>query len=84
MTGESEDTDVGFPGPEHHIAEREWPMKAAMVPLAFLSIVGGVVGIPGVTDTLEHFLEPTFEDSGYLEDASERERRGDRARRSAV
>ena len=67
-TGESEDTDVGFPGPEHHIAEREWPMKAAMAPLALLSIIGGVVGIPGVTDTLEHFLEPTFEDSGYLED----------------
>ena len=31
-TGEAEDTDVGFPGPEHHIAEREWPMKAAMAP----------------------------------------------------
>ena len=46
MTGESEDTDVGFPGPEHHIAEREWPMKAAMAPLALLSIVGGVVGHP--------------------------------------
>ena len=30
MTGEPEDTDVGFPGPEHHIAERAWPMKAAM------------------------------------------------------
>ena len=29
-TGEPEDTDVGFPGPEHHIAEREWPMKVAM------------------------------------------------------
>ena len=29
-TGEKEDTDVGFPGPEHHIAEREWPMKMAM------------------------------------------------------
>ena len=34
MTGEPEDTDVGFPGPEHHVAEREWPMKAAMGPLA--------------------------------------------------
>jgi NADH-quinone oxidoreductase subunit L len=67
LTGEREDTDVGFPGPEHHIAEREWPMKAAMAPLALLSIIGGVVGIPGVTDTLEHFLEPTFEDSAYLE-----------------
>jgi len=66
MTGEPEDTDVGFPGPEHHIAEREWPMKAAMAPLALLSIVGGVMGIPGVTDTLEHFLEPAFEGSEHL------------------
>ncbi|MGH2837731.1 MAG: NADH-quinone oxidoreductase subunit L, partial [Thermoleophilaceae bacterium] len=54
-------------GPEHHIAEREWPMKAAMAPLALLAIVGGAVGIPGVTETLEHFLEPAFEGSGYLE-----------------
>jgi NADH-quinone oxidoreductase subunit L len=68
MTGESEDTDVGFPGPEHHIAEREWPMKAAMAPLALLSIIGGVLGIPGVTDTLDNFLEPAFEGSKYLED----------------
>ena len=30
MTGEEEDTDVGFPGPGHFIAEREWPMKFAM------------------------------------------------------
>ena len=36
MTGEPEDTDVGFPGPEHHVAERAWPMKAAMGPLALL------------------------------------------------
>src|SRR5215204_2240508 len=48
MTGEPEDTDVGFPGPEHHVAEREWPMKAAMGPLALLSIVGGIVAVPGV------------------------------------
>jgi NADH-quinone oxidoreductase subunit L len=65
LTGEPEDTDVGFPGPEHHVAERSLPMKAAMGPLALLAIVGGVVGIPGVTDTLEHFLEPTFEDSRF-------------------
>jgi NADH-quinone oxidoreductase subunit L len=65
MTGEPEDTDVGFPGPEHHVAERSWPMKAAMGPLALLAIVGGVVGIPALTDTLEHFLEPTFEESRY-------------------
>jgi NADH-quinone oxidoreductase subunit L len=67
MTGEPEDTDVGFPGPEHHVAERSWPMKAAMGPLALLAVIGGVVGIPAVTDTLEHFLEPTFEDSRYHE-----------------
>jgi NADH-quinone oxidoreductase subunit L len=65
MTGEAEDTDVGFPGPEHHIAERDWPMKVAMAVLAVLAIVGGVVGIPGATDTLEHFLEPTFEESRF-------------------
>ncbi len=65
LTGEPEDTDVGFPGPEHHVAERSLPMKAAMGPLALLAIVGGAVGIPGVTDTLEHFLEPTFEDSRF-------------------
>jgi NADH-quinone oxidoreductase subunit L len=62
-TGEPEDADVGYPGPEHHIAERSWPMKAAMGPLALLAVVGGFVGIPGLTDTLEHFLEPTFADS---------------------
>jgi NADH-quinone oxidoreductase subunit L len=69
MTGEAEDTDVGFPGPEHHVAERSWPMKAAMGPLALLAIVGGVVAIPGLTDTLEHFLEPTFEDSRFHDTA---------------
>src|SRR5947209_6849980 len=30
MTGEEEDTDIGFPGPGHYIAEREMPMKVAM------------------------------------------------------
>jgi NADH-quinone oxidoreductase subunit L len=65
MTGEAEDTDVGFPGPEHHIAERDWPMRAAMGPLAVLAIVGGFVGIPGLTDTIEKFLEPTFEESRF-------------------
>jgi NADH-quinone oxidoreductase subunit L len=67
MTGEPEDTDVGFPGPEHHVAERSWPMKAAMGSLALLAIVGGIVGVPALTDTLEHFLEPTFEESRYHE-----------------
>jgi NADH-quinone oxidoreductase subunit L len=69
MTGEPEDTDVGFPGPEHFVAEQAWPMKAAMAPLALLSIVGGVVSIPGVSDILEKFLEPTFADSRFHDTA---------------
>ncbi|HWH44058.1 MAG TPA: NADH-quinone oxidoreductase subunit L [Thermoleophilaceae bacterium] len=68
MTGEPEDTDVGFPGPEHHIAEREWPMKVAMGTLAALAIVGGAVAVPGLTDTLEKFLEPTFHESRHIEE----------------
>jgi NADH-quinone oxidoreductase subunit L len=67
MTGEPEDTDVGFPGPEHHIAEREWPMKAAMGPLAVLAIVGGYIAIPGVDNVLEKFLEPTFANSRFAD-----------------
>jgi NADH-quinone oxidoreductase subunit L len=66
LTGEPEDVEVGFPGPEHHIAERSWPMRFAMGILAVLAVVGGVVGVPGLTDTLEHFLEPTFEDSRFI------------------
>jgi NADH-quinone oxidoreductase subunit L len=64
---EEEDTDVGFPGPDHHIAERERPMRAAMAPLALLSIGGGIVLIPGVTDWLERFLQPVFHDSHVAE-----------------
>jgi NADH-quinone oxidoreductase subunit L len=63
LTGEPEDTDVGFPGPEHHIAERAQPMAWAMGALGVLSVVGGVVQIPGVTHVIESFLEPTFEES---------------------
>jgi NADH-quinone oxidoreductase subunit L len=62
-TGEVEDTDVGFPGPDHHIAEREWPMKAAMGALAVLATVGGIVQIPKVTSWLDDFLAPSFRDS---------------------
>jgi NADH-quinone oxidoreductase subunit L len=61
--GEVEDTDVGFPGPEHAIAEREAPMKVAMGGLAILAIIGGFLQIPGVDDALHTFLEPTFHDS---------------------
>jgi NADH-quinone oxidoreductase subunit L len=67
MTGEREDTDVGFPGPEHHLAERSRPMAGAMAPLALLSLVGGIVAVPGMTDTLEHFLEPTFAESRFVD-----------------
>jgi NADH-quinone oxidoreductase subunit L len=65
MTGEREDTDVGFPGPEHHIAERDRPMWLAMAALGVLSLIGGVVQIPGVTNVLEKFLSGSFEDSRF-------------------
>jgi NADH-quinone oxidoreductase subunit L len=64
-TGEIEDTDIGFPGPEHHIAERAGGMRLAMSVLAVLAVVGGVVQVPFVTDWLEHFLEPTFADAPH-------------------
>jgi NADH-quinone oxidoreductase subunit L len=67
MTGEVEDTDIGFPSPEHHIAEREFPMKFAMGALAFFAIIGGLPQIPRVTDDIHHFLEPTFHDSALFE-----------------
>ena len=60
QTGEVEDTDVGFPGPEHHIAEREWPMKIAMGSLALLAAIGGFAQIPGVDDAIRNFLAPSF------------------------
>ena len=60
QTGEVEDTDVGFPGPAHHIAEREAPMKVAMGTLAVLAIVGGALQIPGLDDVIRRFLAPTF------------------------
>jgi NADH-quinone oxidoreductase subunit L len=66
-TGEAEDTDVGFPGPDHHTAEHSPPMAGAMGPLAVLAIFAGLLGVPGVTDTLEHFLEPTFAGSEFYE-----------------
>src|SRR5262252_1454233 len=63
MTGEEEDTDVGFPGPGHYIAEREWPMKIAMSVLAVGAVAGGVLQIPGVDRSIERFLDPVFADS---------------------
>ncbi len=64
-TGEVEDTGVGFPGADHHIAERERPMKIAMGTLAVGAFGLGFLQIPGVTAAVHHFLEPTFEDSRY-------------------
>ncbi len=65
MTGEPEDTDVGYPGPEHHIAEREPSMQLAMGVLLVMSIVSGVLQIPGTTHVIENFLEPSFSDSRF-------------------
>jgi NADH-quinone oxidoreductase subunit L len=65
--GEVEDTDVGFPGPDHHIAEREPSMKLAMGTLALLAVVGGFLQIPKITHVIDHFLEPTFADSKLYE-----------------
>jgi NADH-quinone oxidoreductase subunit L len=65
--GEEEDTDVGFPGPEHHIAEREPTMKLAMGTLALLAIAGGALQIPHVTHVVDDFLEPTFADSALYQ-----------------
>jgi NADH-quinone oxidoreductase subunit L len=67
MTGEPEDTDVGFPGPEHHIAEWEPAMRTPMSLLAILAIIGGVLQIPQVTHVISSFLEPSFADSRFAD-----------------
>jgi NADH-quinone oxidoreductase subunit L len=58
--GEIEDTDVGFPGTEHHIAERAVPMKLAMGALAVLATLGGILQVPWVDSAVANFLDPTF------------------------
>ena len=64
QTGEIEDTAVGFPGEEHHIAETTWQMRIAMGALAVLAVIAGIVYLPfGITEWLPNFLEPTFADS---------------------
>jgi NADH-quinone oxidoreductase subunit L len=70
-TGEVEDTDVGFPGPEHHIAEWALPMKIAMGTLALLATFGGIVLIPKTTTWFDTFLEPTFEGSSVVVNPSD-------------
>jgi NADH-quinone oxidoreductase subunit L len=62
-TGEKEDTEVGFPGPEHHIAEQSWPMRAAMAGLSFLALFAGLIQVPGVDEVVGKFLEPVFAES---------------------
>ena len=42
-------------------------MKVAMGALAVLTIIGGLLQIPGVSSELHHFLEPTFHDSELYE-----------------
>jgi NADH-quinone oxidoreductase subunit L len=64
-TGDVEDTEVGFPGPEHVIAERAPAMKVAMGTLAVLAILGGGFQIPGALNAVHNFLEPTFDDSPF-------------------
>ena len=59
-TGEVEDTAVGFPGPDHAIAERNWTMQLPMAILAILALVGGYIQIPGIDSGISHFLTPTF------------------------
>ena len=58
--GEVEDTDVGFPGPHHAIAERALPMKVSMSLLAVGAIGAGLIQIPEVDDVITKFLAPTF------------------------
>lgn len=62
-TGEVEDTDVGFPGADHHIAEQSPPMKIAMGVLAFLALFAGFIQVPGVDKAVTNFLDPVFADS---------------------
>ena len=59
-TGEEEDTEVGFPGSEHHIAEQSRPMAVAMGVLSFLALFGGLIQVPGLDDAVTKFLEPVF------------------------
>jgi NADH-quinone oxidoreductase subunit L len=66
-SGEREDTEVGFPGAEHHIAEQSKPMAVAMAVLAFGALFAGLLQVPGVTNVLFGFLEPAFHDSPLAE-----------------
>jgi NADH-quinone oxidoreductase subunit L len=60
---EEEDTDVGFPGAHHHVAEQSWPMAVAMAALAVGALFAGLIQVPGVDNVLFGFLDPAFADS---------------------
>jgi NADH-quinone oxidoreductase subunit L len=60
---EEEDTDVGFPGATHHVAEGSWPMAVAMALLGFGALFAGLIQVPGVDNVLFGFLDPAFADS---------------------
>ena len=62
-TGEEEDTDVGFPGPLHVIAEHSPLMRTAMAALAVGSVGAGLLQIPRVDFVIDDFLKPSFGDS---------------------
>jgi len=64
---EEEDTDVGFPGAHHHIAEQSWPMAVAMAVLAVGALFAGLIQVPGVDNVLFGFLDPAFADSPLSE-----------------
>jgi NADH-quinone oxidoreductase subunit L len=66
-TGEEEDTDVGFPGPVHAIAERAPPMRLAMAVLAVGATVAGLIQIPKVDFVVDDFLRPSFAGSTLYE-----------------
>jgi NADH-quinone oxidoreductase subunit L len=65
--GTHEDTEVGFPGADHHIAEKgtggSLAMRIGMGVLGLGALFAGYIQVPGVDAVLEHFLEPTFENS---------------------
>ena len=67
-TGEVEDTDVGFPGPEHHIAEQRAAMKVAMGVPRRARDRRRLPPDPGRHRGAPHFLEPTFADSRFSTD----------------
>jgi len=65
--GEVEDTDVGFPGPHHAIAERSPVMRIAMAALALGAVGAGLVQIPKVDFVINDFLRPSFATSKLYE-----------------